>query len=97
MTSKINTLLVEDDKNLGVILKKYLEAKDIPVTLCSNGEEALKTFREGSFNFCILDVMMPMMDGFTLSQEIKKLDKRIPIIFLTAKTTQQDIIKGFKL
>lgn len=97
MTSKINTLLVEDDKNLGVILKKYLEAKDIPVTLCSNGEEALKTFREGGFNFCILDVMMPMMDGFTLSQEIKKLDKRIPIIFLTAKTTQQDIIKGFKL
>ena len=97
MTSKINTLLVEDDKNLGIILKKYLEAKDIPVTLCSNGEEALNTFKEGDFNFCILDVMMPLMDGFTLSQEIKKLDKKVPIIFLTAKTTQQDILKGFKL
>lgn len=97
MTSKINTLLVEDDKNLGVILKKYLEAKDIPVTLCANGEEALNTFKEGDFNFCILDVMMPLMDGFTLAQEIKKLDKRIPIIFLTAKTTQQDVLQGFKL
>ena len=97
MTSKINTLLVEDDKNLGVILKKYLEAKDIPVTLCANGEEALNTFKEGDFNFCILDVMMPLMDGFTLAQEIKKLDKRVPIIFLTAKTTQQDVLQGFKL
>lgn len=97
MTSKINMLLVEDDKNLGVILKKYLEAKDIAVTLFTNGEDALNAFKEGDFNFCILDVMMPLMDGFTLSQEIKKLDKRIPIIFLTAKTTQQDIIHGFKL
>ena len=97
MTSKINTLLAEDDKNLGIILKKYLEAKDIPVTLCSNGEEALKTFKEGNFNFCILDVMMPLMDGFTLSQEIKKIDKKVPIIFLTAKTTQQDVLQGFNL
>jgi DNA-binding response OmpR family regulator len=97
MTPKINTLLAEDDKNLGVILKKYLEAKNISVTLCSNGEEALNTFKVGSFNFCILDVMMPLMDGFTLSKEIKKLDKKVPIIFLTAKTTQQDILNGFKL
>ena len=97
MTSNINALLVEDDKNLGIILKKYLEAKDIPVTLCSNGEEALNTFREGGFNFCVLDVMMPVMDGFTLAQELKKVDKKVPLIFLTAKTTQQDIIKGFKL
>jgi len=97
MTPKINTLLAEDDKNLGVILKKYLEAKEIPVTLCSNGEEALNTFKEGNFNFCILDVMMPLMDGFTLSKEIKKLNKKVPIIFLTAKTTQQDVLNGFKL
>ena len=97
MTPKINTLLAEDDKNLGVILKKYLEAKNILVTLCANGEEALNAFKEGSFNFCILDVMMPLMDGFTLSKEIKKIDKKIPIIFLTAKTTQQDILNGFKL
>lgn len=97
MTQKINTLLAEDDKNLGVILKKCLEAKDIPVTLCTNGEEALQTFKEGKFNFCIFDVMMPLMDGFTLSKEIKKIDKRVPIIFLTAKTMQKDVIEGFKL
>ena len=97
MAQKINILLAEDDKNLGVILKKYLEAKDISVTLCSNGEEALQAFDEDNFNFCIFDVMMPLMDGFTLAKEIKKLDKRIPIIFLTAKTTQKDIIEGFTL
>jgi DNA-binding response OmpR family regulator len=97
MIQKINTLLAEDDKNLGVILKKYLEAKDIPVTLCANGEEALKVFREGNFNFCVLDVMMPQMDGFTLAKEIKRLDKNVPIVFLTAKTTQKDVIEGFNL
>ena len=97
MAQKINILLAEDDKNLGVILKKYLEAKDIPVTLCTNGEEALQAFGEGNFNFCIFDVMMPLMDGFTLAKEVKKLDKRIPIIFLTAKTTQKDVIEGFTL
>ena len=97
MAQKINILLAEDDKNLGVILKKYLEAKDIAVTLCANGEEALKTFQEGDFNFCVFDVMMPHMDGFTLSKEIKKIDKKVPIIFLTAKTTQKDVIEGFKL
>ena len=97
MTQKIITLLAEDDKNLGVILKKYLEAKDINVTLCSNGEEALQTFQEGKYNFCIFDVMMPLMDGFTLSKEIRKIDKHVPIIFLTAKTTQKDVIEGFKL
>ena len=97
MAQKINALLAEDDKNLGLILKKYLETKDIMVTLCTNGEETLETFRSGNFNFCIFDVMMPLMDGFTLSKEVKKIDKRVPIIFLTAKTTQKDIIEGFKL
>jgi len=97
MAQKINILLAEDDKNLGVILKKYLEAKDIPVTLCTNGEEALQAFGDGNFNFCIFDVMMPLMDGFTLAKEVKKLDKRIPIIFLTAKTTQKDVLEGFTL
>lgn len=97
MTQKINALLAEDDKNLGVILKKYLEAKDIPVTLCANGEEALQVFKEGDFNFCIFDVMMPQMDGFTLSKEVKKLNKNIPVIFLTAKTTQKDVLEGFQI
>ena len=97
MAQKINILLAEDDKNLGVILKKYLEAKDMSVTLCTNGEEALRAFGDGNFNFCIFDVMMPLMDGFTLAKEVKKIDKRIPIIFLTAKTTQKDVIEGFTL
>ena len=98
MAQKINTLLAEDDKNLGVILKKYLEAKDISVTLCVNGEEALKTFKEkGDFNFCIFDLMMPLMDGFTLAKEVKKANKRIPIIFLTAKSAQKDVLEGFTL
>ena len=97
MTQKINALLVEDDKNLGVILNKYLEAKDINVTLCANGEEALETFRSGNFNFCIFDVMLPLMDGFTLAREVKNLNKLVPIIFLTAKTTSKDVIEGFKL
>ena len=97
MTQKINALLVEDDKNLGVILNKYLEAKDINVTWCAYGEDALETFRSGNFNFCIFDVMLPLMDGFTLAREVKKLNKLVPIIFLTAKTTSKDVIEGFKL
>lgn len=98
MTQKINILLAEDDKNLGIILKKYLEAKDIAVTLRANGEEALEAFKEkGDFNFCIFDLMMPVMDGFTLAKEVRKLNKRIPIIFLTAKTAQRDVLEGFSL
>lgn len=97
MAQKINILLAEDDRNLGVILKKYLETKEMPVTLCADGEEALKAFKEGNFNFCIFDIMMPLMDGFTLARAVKKLDKRVPIVFLTAKSDQKDIIEGFKL
>lgn len=97
MAQKINILLAEDDRSLGVILKKYLETKDMSITLCVDGEEALKAFRDGNFNFCLFDVMMPLMDGFTLAREVKKLDKHIPIVFLTAKSDQKDIIKGFKL
>ena len=97
MTQEINALLSEDDKNLGVILKKYLEAKGIAVTLCYNGEEALIAFKNGDFNFCIFDVMMPLMDGFTLAKEVRRLDKRMPIIFLTARSAQEDVIEGFKI
>ena len=97
MAQKINILLAEDDKNLGVILKKYLETKDIAVTLCANGEEALKAFKEGTFNFCLFDVMMPVMDGFTLAKEVKKLDNKIPVVFLTARSSQKDVIEGFTI
>ena len=98
MAQRINILLAEDDKNLGLILKKYLEAKDMAVTLCANGEEALETFKANDeFNFCIFDLMMPLMDGFTLAKEVRKINKRIPIIFLTAKTAQKDVLEGFSL
>jgi DNA-binding response OmpR family regulator len=94
---QIKILLAEDDPNLGTILKAYLEAKGFPTTLCINGEEAYNTYLQSSFSFCILDVMMPLMDGFTVAREIRKVDKKIPILFLTAKTMQEDIIEGLKI
>ena len=94
---QINILLAEDDKNLGMILKAYLDAKGYPTFLCPNGEIALEAFKAGSFNFCIFDVMMPVMDGFTLAEQVKKLNQQIPIIFLTAKTLQEDVLQGFRI
>ena len=96
MDKKVNILLAEDDKNLGTILKSYLGAKGFEATLCENGKIALDAFKKGDFDFAILDVMMPVMDGFTLAKEIRKLDKKIPLLFLTAKTMQEDIIQGFE-
>ncbi len=94
---KIKILLAEDDPNLGTILKAYLEAKGFPTTLCVNGQEAYNTYLKEGFNFCILDVMMPIKDGFTVAREIRKVDKKIPILFLTAKTMQEDILEGLKI
>ncbi len=94
---KVKILLAEDDSNLGTILKSYLEAKGFPTKLCADGQEAYDQYLKESFDFCILDVMMPVKDGFTLAQEIRKLDKKIPILFLTAKTMQEDIIEGLKI
>ncbi len=93
----VKVLLAEDDSNLGTILKAYLEAKGFPTTLCVNGQEAHDKYMNESFDFCILDVMMPLKDGFTLAKEIRKVDKKIPILFLTAKTMQEDIIEGLKI
>lgn len=90
-------LLVEDEPNFGTVLRDYLQMNDFEVTLCRDGEAGLQAFRKGSFHLCILDVMMPKMDGFTLSQEIRKLDDEVPLIFLTARGMQEDKIKGFKL
>lgn len=90
-------LLAEDDKNLGTILQAYLVAKGYDTDLCVNGEEAYKKFQESTYNMCILDVMMPIKDGFTLAKEIRKTDKQIPILFLTAKTLQEDKLKGFEI
>ncbi len=96
-TPKIKILLAEDDGNLGTILKAYLEAKGFPTTLCVDGQEAYDIFLEKTFNFCILDVMMPVKDGFTLAKEIRRIDKKVPILFLTAKNMQEDILEGLKI
>lgn len=92
-----NILLVEDDLNLGIILKEFLEIKGYVVTHCLNGEEGSRVFSRDKFDICLLDVMMPKKDGFTLAKEIKKKDNFTPIIFLTAKSMQNDKIEGFKL
>lgn len=93
----IKILLVEDDHNFGDVLKSYLEMHDYDITLASNGQEGLKTFKNESFDLCILDVMMPKMDGFSLAREIRNRDQNIPIVFLTAKNMKEDIVRGFKL
>lgn len=92
----LNILLAEDDKNLGTVLKAYLDAKNYQCTLCVNGKEALENYKENEFDFLILDVMMPVMDGFTLAREIRETDQTTPILFLTAKSLQEDVMEGFK-
>jgi len=93
----IRILLAEDDKNLGNILKAYLEAKNYPTTLCQDGKIAYDAFKRDEFDFCVLDIMMPEMDGFTLAKKIRKIDKDIPILFLSAKAMQEDRIQGFEV
>jgi DNA-binding response OmpR family regulator len=90
-------LLAEDDRNLGNILKNYLEAKGYATTLCVNGQEAVDTFSRKEFDFCILDIMMPLKDGFAAATEIRAINKKVPILFLTAKTLQEDKLKGFEI
>lgn len=92
-----NILLVEDDESFGYILKEYLEINDFDVTLAKNGEDGLSTFKKSSFDLCLLDVMMPLKDGFTLAKDIREEDPNIPFIFLTAKALKVDKLKGFRL
>jgi two-component system OmpR family response regulator len=94
--SKIKILLAEDDNNLGILLRNYLSAKNYETELFINGNLALEAFPKGSFGLCILDIMMPEMDGLTLAREIRLTNPDIPIIFLTAKNQEDDIIEGFK-
>jgi DNA-binding response OmpR family regulator len=96
-TIKPKILLVEDDPNLSLVLQDYLEMMNFEITLCRNGREGLQAFNSGEFNLCILDIMMPVMDGFTLAEEIKKQNESIPIVFLTAKSLKEDRIKGFRI
>ncbi len=95
--SGLRVLLAEDDRNLGNILKSYLEAKGYPTRLCINGEEAFTAYKKEDFDFCIVDVMMPVKDGFSLVKDIRKIDKTIPVLFLTAKSLQEDKLKGFEV
>lgn len=90
-------LLVEDDQNFGDVLRSYLEMHDYEVTLAKDGVEGLESYKKGQFDLCILDVMMPKKDGFTLAKEIREKDREIPIIFLTAKTMKEDVLQGFKI
>ncbi len=94
-TETIKVLLAEDDPNLGMLLREYLNAKGYETSLAENGKIAYETFMQGGFDICILDVMMPIKDGFTVAEEIRQTDKKVPIIFLTAKSMKDDKLKGF--
>lgn len=94
---KLQLLLAEDDLNLGVLLVDYLEAEGFQVKLCRDGELALKAFQNNPFDMCLLDIMMPTIDGFTLAKEIRSKNKKIPIIFITAKSLKEDKLKGYNL
>ncbi|NVJ86526.1 MAG: response regulator transcription factor [Algoriphagus sp.] len=95
--SKARLLVVEDDPNLGDILKEYLEMKGYEPTLCRDGEEGWNKFKKDKYDLCLLDIMMPKKDGFTLAKEIKKVQEDLPILFLTAKNQKEDVIEGLKI
>ncbi|MAP01919.1 MAG: DNA-binding response regulator [Flavobacteriales bacterium] len=96
MKKKIKLLLVEDDPNLGTLLKDYLDAKGHQCILRTNGEDGYKSFTNEAFDFVILDVMMPVKDGFSLAKDIRGIDQKVPILFLTAKSLSEDKLKGFE-
>jgi len=88
-------LLVEDDPNFGTVLKDYLALNDYNVTHAKDGIEGLIMFKNSEYDLCILDVMMPRKDGFSLAQDIRVTNREVPIIFLTAKTLKEDVLKGY--
>ena len=90
-------LLAEDDVNFGTVLRDYLKLNGYKVVLARNGLEGFEKFKKNEFDICILDVMMPYKDGFTLAKEIRSKDKSIPIVFLSAKSMKEDVLKGYKL
>jgi Response regulators consisting of a CheY-like receiver domain and a winged-helix DNA-binding domain len=97
MEEKVKIFMCEDDENLGMLLREYLQAKEFDVDLFPDGEAGAKAFPAKKYDLCILDVMMPKKDGFALAQEIRALNTEIPIIFLTAKNMKEDILEGFKV
>ncbi|MGL4364383.1 MAG: response regulator transcription factor [Bacteroidales bacterium] len=92
-----NILLVEDDENLGRVIKDYLTICNFQVQLCNNGELGWNVYKQNVFDLCILDVMLPQRDGFTLAEMIRKENPSVPILFLTAKAAKEDVINGFKI
>ena len=97
MEENLKILLCEDDENLGMLLREYLQAKGYEAVLCPDGEAGYREFQKRKFDICVLDVMMPKKDGFSLAQDIRQQNAELPIIFLTAKTLKEDILEGFKI
>ena len=97
METKMRILLCEDDDNLGMLLREYLQAQGYDTELCTDGEAGYNAFVREKFDLCVFDVMMPLKDGFTLAREIREINEEMPIIFLTAKTLKEDILEGFKI
>ncbi|MDD2283924.1 MAG: response regulator transcription factor [Paludibacter sp.] len=94
---KVKILLCEDDENLGMLLREYLQTKGYDADLQPDGEAGYKAFTRGKYDLCVLDVMMPKKDGFALAADIRSINTDVPIIFLTAKSMKEDILQGFKL
>ena len=97
MEKEYKILLTEDDENLGMLLREYLQAKGFETDLLPDGEEGYKAFMSKKYDLCILDVMMPKKDGFSLAKDIRMVNTDVPIIFLTAKSLKEDIFQGFKI
>jgi len=97
MEEKLNILLCEDDENLGMLLREYLQAKGYNTELCPDGDAGYKAFIKSKYDICVFDVMMPKKDGFTLAKEIRAINADVPIMFLTAKNLKDDIFEGFKI
>jgi two-component system OmpR family response regulator len=94
-TKTVRIFLVEDDLSFGSVLKSYLELNDYSVDWVDDGKYALEHFRKSVFDICILDVMLPHVDGFTIANEIRQMNNTIPIVFLTAKKLKEDVLKGY--
>jgi two-component system OmpR family response regulator len=94
---KVRLLLAEDDENLGSLLQEYLIAKNYEADWVKDGEKAFRSFEKNHYDLCVLDVMMPVKDGFTLASEIRMVDAGMPIIFLTAKSMKEDVLEGFSI
>jgi DNA-binding response OmpR family regulator len=97
MSNKKSIFFVEDDLSFGAVLKSYLEICNFTITWLSDGKHAVSSFREGTYDICLLDVMLPNVDGFSIGREIRSMDTKIPIIYLTAKSLKEDVLEGYRL